>query len=100
MNIDILNLLEGVMYKKGRRKEYKICKDLKEKGYNIVQRTAGSHSPIDIIAISIKDKEILLIQSKRTITEDMNYIKPSLKNKIEEENKELNGKYTIKFKAL
>lgn len=51
-------------YVKGRKKEYKICHQLRREGYDIVQRTAGSHSPIDIIAISKKDKEIVLIQSK------------------------------------
>ena len=39
-------------YIKGRRKEYKICKKLIEKGFDIAQRTAGSHSPIDIIVIN------------------------------------------------
>ena len=51
-------------YKKGRRKEYKICKELKEAGFDVVQRTAGSHSPIDIIAIDCTKRKILLIQSK------------------------------------
>jgi Holliday junction resolvase len=51
-------------YQKGRRKEYKICKELKQQGWDIVQRTAGSHSPIDIIAINKLQKKILFIQSK------------------------------------
>jgi len=41
-----------------------ICKKYREKGFEIVQRTAGSHSPIDIIAINKDTKEIVLIQSK------------------------------------
>ena len=45
-------------YIKGRRKEYKICKMLREDGYDIVQRTAGSHSPVDIIAICKENKKI------------------------------------------
>jgi len=49
-------------YLKGRRKEYKVCKQLREEGFEIVQRTAGSHSPIDIIAI--KRDLILLVQVK------------------------------------
>ena len=51
-------------YVKGRKKEYKICKRLKEQGCDIVQRTAGSHSPIDIIAIDKEHKRILFVQSK------------------------------------
>ena len=88
------------IYKKGARKEYKICEDLRKKGFNIVQRTAGSHSKIDIIAISIKNKEILLIQSKRTLNKTMDFIDSSLKNKIEEENIDLNGNFNIKFKVM
>ena len=51
-------------YVKGRRKEYKICAALKEAGYDIAQRSAGSHSPIDVFAIRKRDKKILLVQSK------------------------------------
>lgn len=51
-------------YVKGRKKEYKLCNRLKAEGYDIVQRTAGSHSPIDIIAISREKREVLLVQSK------------------------------------
>ena len=51
-------------YKRGRRKEYKICKELKKEGFDIVQRTAGSHSPIDIIAINSERMMIWLVQVK------------------------------------
>ncbi len=51
-------------YVKGRRKEYRVCKRLRVEGFDIVQRTAGSHSPIDIIAISKYLKKIFLIQCK------------------------------------
>jgi Holliday junction resolvase len=78
-------------YQKGTRKEYKICDDLKKEGFDIVQRTAGSHSRIDIIAIRIKERIIKLIQSKRTLNKEMEYIDERLKKKIEEENKELNN---------
>jgi len=39
-------------YVNGRNKEYKVCKQLKEIGFDIAQRSAGSHSPIDIFAIN------------------------------------------------
>ncbi len=55
------------IYKKGRRKEYKIIENLrKECKYDILQRTAGSHSPIDIIALDADRKQIRLIQAKPT----------------------------------
>ena len=52
------------IYAQGRRKEYKIVNKFKKAGFDIVQRTAGSHSPIDIIAIKRRTKEIYFIQSK------------------------------------
>lgn len=51
-------------YVKGRRKEYKICKQLREQGFDIVQRSAGSHSPVDVFAINKKLRVIKFIQSK------------------------------------
>ena len=51
-------------YMKGRKKEYKIVKEFRDKGYNIVQRTAGSRSPFDVIAIRKEDNKITLIQVK------------------------------------
>ena len=43
-------------YIKGRRKEYLIRDKLIKEGFDIVQRTAGSHSFIDVIAIRKSDK--------------------------------------------
>jgi|TARA_R100000501_G_C2621130_1_gene114372 Holliday junction resolvase len=51
-------------YVKGRRKEYYIAEKLKKEGFDIVQRTAGSHSPFDIIAIDTNRKRISLVQCK------------------------------------
>ena len=51
-------------YEKGRRKEYKVCENLKKEGFPIVQRTAGSHSPFDIIAVDLKNRIIKLVQVK------------------------------------
>ena len=50
--------------RKGQRKEYKIVKQFRDDGFDIVQRTAGSHSPIDVIAIDKRVKRIFLIQCK------------------------------------
>jgi Holliday junction resolvase len=51
-------------YIKGRRKEYKIRRELIDEGFDIVQRSAGSHSPIDVFAINKATNEILLVQAK------------------------------------
>ena len=51
-------------YVKGRKKEYAIVKKLKEEGYDIVVRSAGSHSAIDVWAINRKLRTIKLIQAK------------------------------------
>lgn len=91
--------MKGI-YKKGSRKEYKVCNDLRNKeNFEIVQRTAGSHSKIDIIAIDPITKRIKLIQCKRTLKENMDYIDPRLKKDIEEENLDLNGVFHVKFEV-
>ncbi len=51
-------------YAKGRRKEYAIVHRLKQEGFDIAQRTAGSHSPFDVIAVHKEKKIIFLVQSK------------------------------------
>lgn len=53
------------IYKQGRRKEYSVCDKLKAEGYDIVQRTAGSHSPFDIVALNMNKKLIRFIQVKK-----------------------------------
>lgn len=81
-------------YLKGRRKEYAVCDLFKKKGYDIVQRTAGSHSPFDIIAISIKNREIQLIQCKPSSLTIKSF------TRIMEENKELNGLFNVSFVVI
>ena len=78
-------------YVKGRRKEYKITNQLKEEGWDIVQRTAGSHSKVDIIAINKKLRVIKLIQAK---PDDFN------SNKIEEECRWLNNVFRVEFEVI
>lgn len=53
-------------YNAGRRFEYKVKKQLERAG-NIVMRTAGSHGPFDLIAIS-PEGEIGFVQCKRVET--------------------------------
>jgi Holliday junction resolvase len=50
-------------YLSGRRAEYQAIKDLKEQGAILAQRTAGSHSLIDVVAVMPSGK-VRLIQVK------------------------------------
>ena len=81
-------------YVKGRRKEYKVVKQLKEHGFDIAQRSAGSHSPVDIFAIDKINRRIVLVQCKPSS------MAKTRRNKILEENKELNGRFEVKFIVL
>ena len=78
-------------YEKGRRKEYKICEELKEEGFDIVQRTAGSHSPFDVIAINKNLRVIKLIQSKP------DNLLMTQKNALELNNHWLNNVFRVEF---
>jgi len=81
-------------YEKGRNKEYRICYKLKEQGYDIVQRTAGSHSPIDIIAINKELKQIQFIQAKP------NSMSNNKRNQLEQEQEALNGLFSCVFNVI
>jgi len=80
-------------YIKGRRKEYKYVKIMRELGF-IAQRTAGSHSPFDVIAINPDTKQIRLIQCK---PDSMNAHQTQ---KIRNENKKLNGSFKVSFSVV
>ena len=80
-------------YVKGRRKEYKITKKYKDMGYEIAQRSAGSHSPVDVFAIDRDTRTIRLIQAKPDSMSD------NAKKKIIEENKWLNGLFRVVFEV-
>ena len=80
-------------YQKGLRKEYKIRNQLLKEGFDIVQRTAGSHSPIDIIAIAKDIRVIKLIQCKS------GDFSQSEKEKIEAEMSWLNGGFRAVFEV-
>ena len=81
-------------YIKGRNKEYKICKEYKDKGCDLTQRSAGSHSEVDVFAINSKTKEIFLIQAKP------DYMTDKEKEKIKEKNINLNGTFKVKFLVI
>ncbi len=50
-------------YSRGADFEYKICRDLKAKGYDC-QRSAGSHSPVDIWAVPREGRGLICVQAK------------------------------------
>ena len=50
-------------YLKGRNFEYKVKKSLEDDGYFVV-RTAGSHSPIDLLAFKRDDIRMLQLKCK------------------------------------
>jgi len=81
-------------YVKGRRKKYKIIKNLKFLNYNIAHRTAGSHSPIDVFGINKKTKKIVLIQAKPD-----NFPLSKIK-KLNEEFAWLNDEFKVEFKVV
>ena len=83
----------NVNYRRGRNKEYKLVHELISKGYDIAQRTAGSHSPIDIIGIHNELKLITLIQSKPDNMSE-NEINP-----IKEKYEWLNDKWIVIFEV-
>ena len=81
-------------YQKGAQREYRIVRKLREAGYHIVQRTAGSHSPFDVIAIDRTFKEIKLIQSKpKSLSENK-------KKELEKEHDWLNGIFKVDFYVI
>jgi Holliday junction resolvase len=88
------------IYKQGRAKEYMLCKKLREEGFDIVFRSAGSHSPIDIVAININDRVIKLIQSKRVLSQTMNTVNEQLKAKLEKEFSNLNAIFNVYFNVM
>lgn len=81
-------------YLKGRRKEYKIRDELRAEGFDIVQRSAGSHSPIDVFAINRLTRVIKLVQSKPESMPE------SERNKIREDLSWLNGGFRVEFEVV
>jgi len=51
-------------YLRGRSMEYRQMNRLKNDGYDIIIRSAGSHSKIDLLGIRKKDRRIKCIQCK------------------------------------
>lgn len=79
-------------YVKGRRKEYKIVREERESG-RIAFRSAGSHSPVDVVSIDTQLMCIKLIQCKP------DSMSKKQKEKLEESNYELNGLFDVYFRV-
>ena len=80
-------------YIKGRRKEYKIVHEFRDIGC-VAFRSAGSHSPIDVVAINPLKKIINLIQCKP------NDMSENAKQKLYDANKYLEGEYIVIFEIV
>jgi len=81
-------------YEKGRRKEYKTVKMLKSQGFDIAQRMAGSHSPIDVFGIDTTNKVIRLIQCKPDNYSD------AKTSALYKANSNLNGPFEVHFDVI
>jgi len=81
-------------YVKGRRKEYRIVEKFRKADCEIVFRSAGSHSPIDVVAINKENKRIYFIQCKP------DSLSESAKKKLEDTQEELIGLYECEFLVL
>jgi len=77
-------------YQRGAAKELRIVNKFRAIGC-ISFRSAGSHSPIDVVVIDPKTWKIKLIQSK------LGYLSPKKKIDIITEGQKLNGEYMVTF---
>jgi len=79
-------------YRKGADKERRIVRTAIKQG-KYALRSAGSHTPIDVVIIDPKLRKITLIQSKyETFPE-------SKERKLMEEHGHLNGTYEVTFEV-
>ena len=77
-------------YVKGRAKEYKTVHELKDRGY-IAFRSAGSHSPFDVVGIHKRLRKVVFVQCKP------DRMSENAKQKLLDEHNDLNGKFEVCF---
>lgn len=82
------------IYFKGYKLERKVVNQARAKGY-ISFRSAGSHSPIDLVIVNHKDRKIELVQCKAGES-----YKESFKDKLAKQYEHLNGVYEVSFKVV
>lgn len=80
-------------YEKGRRKEYKVMHQEKRDGC-IVVRSSGSHSPIDIVSINVKERTIKFIQCKPDSMSE------NKREALRQANCSLNGAFQARFDVI
>jgi Holliday junction resolvase len=79
-------------YQKGARKERKLVNQARAHGLTAL-RSAGSHSPIDVVIIDSVHRIISLLQCK---PDDFSQNKT---NQLLQENAHLNGTYQVNFEV-
>lgn len=77
-------------YIKGRKKEYKVMNEERKLG-NLVIRSAGSHSFVDVISIDVSARVIKFIQCKPDDISELD------KNRLELQMRELNNVFRCEF---
>ena len=80
-------------YEKGRRKEYKVIHEARAKGH-LAFRSAGSHSPVDVVDIDTSERVIRFVQCKP------DSISEKARQKLLDENSQINGVFEVKFEVV
>lgn len=62
------------LYNAGRKLEYRLKKELEKQGYLVI-RSAGSHSPFDLVALNPHTNKIRFIQVKQGAKYPMHLVK-------------------------
>lgn len=79
-------------YINGRQHEYRVLREAKARGC-IALRSAGSHSPVDVVIIDTFNRKITLVQCKPASMPDRQM------REIEEQYKELNGSFEVVYEV-
>ena len=81
-------------YEKGKKLEYRVVNAAKANGC-IAFRSAGSHSPIDVVSIDIANREIRFVQCKagKSYSE-------SQREALRQEWNALNGAFQCRFEVI
>lgn len=81
-------------YKKGVAKEGYHVRRLRKEGFDIAQRSAGSHSPVDLFAINKVTRVIKFIQCKPLSMSE------NKKKEIELDLRWLNNMFRVEFEVI
>jgi len=84
--------MKSTNYRRGAEKERRIVNKFRSLG-QIALRSAGSHSPIDVVVIDKEKREIRLIQAKLT---NLHSLGKGEREKLLKEMDSFNGIYVVK----